>query len=148
MINEEFKGILRNNNYLLTKERVRLFDELKSSESPLSIHQLINRTQDSLDQTTVYRNLATFEELGVTIRIYTGWKYKVELSDKFKKHHHHMTCTECSEIISFHESPDFIAQLIKLEDEHGFKSESHSLELRGTCKSCNKLGDAKASVYA
>lgn len=148
MIDEEFKVILRANNYLVTRERIRLFDELKGSESPLSISRLVERTKNSLDQTTVYRNLATFEELGVSIRIYTGWKYKVELSDKFKKHHHHMTCTKCGAVVSFHESPEFVHQLKKLDELHSFKSESHSLELRGICKSCSGLADPRANVYA
>jgi Fur family ferric uptake transcriptional regulator len=84
----------------------------------------------------VYRTLELFEEIGITTRVYSGWKYKVELSDDFSPHHHHMTCTNCGEIISFEESDAFLRELDRISKNHGFKSESHSLELKGLCKNC------------
>jgi len=80
--------------------------------------------------------LELFEKIGISIRIYTGWKYKVELSDQYSHHHHHMLCTSCDKIIAFEESEGFLKELLKLEQKHGFLAKSHSLELQGLCKNC------------
>ncbi len=76
------------------------------------------------------------EKIGITTRIYSGWKYKVELSDAFSAYHHHMTCTRCGTIISFHESEAIQDELKLLEVTHGFNAVSHSLELKGLCRNC------------
>jgi Fur family ferric uptake transcriptional regulator len=136
MIEELFRETLKKHQLRRTTERVRLFQELKDLKVPCSISDLVERTKDSLDMTTVYRNLDTFEANGIITRVYTGWKYKVELSDMFRDHHHHMSCTNCGNIISFEESDEFVNELKKLEMIHGFKAESHSLELKGLCKNC------------
>ncbi len=138
MIIEKFKQTLRNHNLFVTQERVRLFDELKNHSGPCSIAKLIKLTADSLDETTVYRNLKLFEEIGVTNRVYSGWKYSVELSDNFKAHHHHMSCAKCGMVISFEESESLLGELKNIENKHGFRSESHILELVGVCQSCQK----------
>ncbi|MCA9346436.1 transcriptional repressor [Candidatus Saccharibacteria bacterium] len=137
MIGEKFKTLLSKNNLRLTSERMRLFNELKDSPAPLTINNLVKRTSDTLDQSTVYRNLDLFEELGVTHRVYTGWKYKVELSDSFKSHHHHMLCSNCGVVIEFHESKELIKDLDRISKKYSFNISNHSLEITGTCSNCS-----------
>lgn len=137
MIGEKFKTLLSKNNLRLTSERMRLFDELKDSPAPLSINNLVKRTSHSLDQSTVYRNLDLFEELRVTHRVYTGWKYKVELSDSFKSHHHHMLCKNCGKVFEFQESKELIKDLDRISKKYSFNISNHSLEITGTCSNCS-----------
>jgi Fur family transcriptional regulator, ferric uptake regulator len=139
MIEENFKKALRKNNLFLTSDRIRLFQELKSLESPCSIAQLVALTKGDLNTTTVYRNLEIFEEIGVVQRLYSGWKYKVELTDSYSPHHHHMICNKCQAVISFNEPENIITALDEFAKSYSFKIESHSLELKGTCKSCCML---------
>lgn len=136
MITEAFKRHLRKNNYYRTRERVFLFETLSTQQNPCSIQELVRLTQEVLDEATVYRNLEIFEEIDVTHRVYTGWRYKVELSDMFREHHHHMTCTRCGNIISIVEPRTFAKEIHKLEALHEFRVLSHSFELRGLCKNC------------
>jgi len=136
MIEQLFRETLQKRKLYRTSERMRLFRELKDQKAPCSIAELVELTSDSLDTATVYRNLELFEEIGVITRVYSGWKYKVELSDKFSPHHHHMTCTNCGNVISFKESKSFEAELRKLAKSHGFDAKSHTLELKGLCTNC------------
>ncbi len=136
MLIEKFKRHIKKNGYFKTKERLELFEILTKQKTPCTIQRLVHLA-DNMDEATVYRNLELFEEIGVTHRIYTGWKYKVELSDMFRSHHHHMTCDSCGAVISFEESVGFERELRKLEQKYGFNASSHSLELRGSCSSCH-----------
>ncbi len=138
MIDQQFANTLKQNRLFLTNERIQIFTILKSLKAPCSINQLVKLSQQYADRSTVYRSLEIFERINVVKRVYSGWKYKIELSDDFSDHHHHMTCTSCNSVQSFHESSEFTLQLQKLEKQYGFLSDSHNLELRGLCANCRK----------
>jgi Fe2+ or Zn2+ uptake regulation protein len=131
-----FIGTLKKSNKYITDDRLSLFRHLCDQESPLSIQLIVKNLCNSMDEATVYRNIKMFERLGVVTRVYTGWKYKIELSDNFSAHHHHMLCTNCNLIVSFEESSQFIGELKKIEVQNGFRVQSHTLELQGLCSSC------------
>ena len=67
------------------------------------MHDLIKRTK-GVDRASVYRAVRLFEQLGIVQRLNTGWKYKIELTDKFAEHHHHLTCLQCGKTIAMGES--------------------------------------------
>jgi len=138
MIDQQFAKTIKKHNLFLTNERLEIFAVLKSMKYPCTIAELIITLDETVDRSTVYRTIELFEKINIIKRVSNGWKYKVELSDVFSDHHHHMTCRNCDEVYSFHESPEFTKQLQKLESKYGFRSESHSMELRGLCKNCNK----------
>ncbi|HEX5456688.1 MAG TPA: transcriptional repressor, partial [Candidatus Saccharimonadales bacterium] len=95
----KFEEMLDKRLLRLTAERKTLFRHLAGLESPVSIKELASSLSSQMDQVTVYRNITLFEELGVINKIYSGWKYRIELSEQFRPHHHHMTCTNCGKII-------------------------------------------------
>lgn len=136
MLEESFKNSLKLNNYSVTPERLYIFQTLKSFDGPCPVSQLINNSTGEVDKSTIYRTLDLFEKLGITNRVYNGWKYKIELSEMFNPHHHHMTCTNCGKVVSFHESKAFVNELKHIEKQHGFKTTSHSFELKGLCNNC------------
>ena len=136
MTDSLFTSTLTKNHLRVTTERLQLFDFLITQKYPLPSSEIADLTADKLDKSTVYRNLDLFEKIGVVNRVHSGWKQTVELSEMFKPHHHHMTCTNCGNVISFKESISFTEELQKLEKQNGFISESHSLELKGLCSNC------------
>jgi Fur family ferric uptake transcriptional regulator len=127
---------LKKNGYSLTKPRLFTFNALNSTK-PLTVKELIKQTSGKIDRASVYRTLDIFEKVNITQRIYTGWKYKVELSDKFQDHHHHLTCKVCGAIIPIHNEKleEFIDNVAAGKD---FKITSHQLEIQGLCKNCQK----------
>jgi len=130
---EILTGILKEHGYSRTHARIAVFEALLGKE-PLSMHDLVDATK-SVDRASVYRAVDLFEKLGIVQRLNTGWKYKIELTDAFTDHHHHLTCTNCGKTVAMNEQrlERFIEQLAQ---EHGFSPLGHQIEIQGLCPVC------------
>lgn len=133
---DQLRNTLKAQRYSLTAARQAVFESLQDSE-PRSIHDIIDACLGVADRASVYRTIALFETLGIVHRLQMGWKYKLELSDDFTHHHHHLTCTICGRIIPLIEDASLERQLRSLAIAQDFQPESHQLEIRGTCADCN-----------
>jgi Fur family ferric uptake transcriptional regulator len=131
------KQYLKKQRQSLTKPRLAVFAALQGRE-PQTMQQLVAACP-AVDRASVYRTIALFERLGVVQRLQIGWKYKLELSDAFSRHHHHLTCLNCGRVISFDESPELERQLRWIAASNRFKVRSHQLEIQGVCQSCSGL---------
>lgn len=127
---------LRQHGYSATQARKRVFKALQGQQ-PLSMHTLIERCGD-IDRASVYRTVSLFEELGIIQRLQSGWKYRLELSDTFREHHHHATCLRCGTSYDVPEDTRLEVRLYELADLFGFQLERHQLELQGVCAECQK----------
>ena len=132
--NDVFATILRENNFSLTKSREIVFKAL-DTDSPITMHELVERCAQ-IDRASVYRSVALFETVGIVRRLYTGWKYKIELSDRFGSHHHHATCKKCGKIIPLEEDSRLEQALRSLASRHNFALSGHEIELTGLCEHC------------
>ena len=130
-----FKKLLKDNEYFITKPRLRLF-ALLHHHPEISIKQLVALANKN-DQSTVYRNLIIFERLGIINRLRLGWHSKVELSDMFQHHHHHFTCLKCGQVTILPENSLLEDQINKLAASKNFSQTDHQLEIRGLCQSCS-----------
>lgn len=135
--NPDVTTILREHGLSITKQRLFVFDLLNGSE-PLSMHELYRLAKDKLDRASLYRTIAVFEELGIVQRINIGWKYKVELSDTFAEHHHHLTCVKCHAVIPINEK-ELESFISGVAASHDFKPIEHQVEVQGYCKACDAL---------
>lgn len=132
---EKLSETLKKHGYSLTKPRQTVFAALQSG-TPRSMRELTLDLSSVIDRASIYRTVALFEELGIVVRVQQGWKYKIELSDVFSPHHHHVTCTNCGRSMSFDE-PDGLTELLDgIALENGFTHENHSLEISGLCAQC------------
>lgn len=136
MNNSLFYATLEKNRLSRTKEREVLFSILKKLNEPCTVTELVTKTADIMDKSTVYRNIDLFEKIKITKRVYSGFKYSIELSDQFSPHHHHFTCTNCGSVTSFIEPQSLMNEFTNLEKILNSKISSHSLELRGLCRNC------------
>lgn len=130
---ESFRTILKSNGCSVTAARVTVFEALVGCE-PLGMHELVGRV-NKIDRASVYRAVELFERLGIVQRLNTGWKYKLELTDKFAEHHHHLTCTNCGRSIEMNEN-ELEDHIAKLAAAHNFKPTSHQIEVQGLCNNC------------
>jgi len=128
--------ILKQSGYSSTRQRRLVFDALHAKE-PMTLRQLVASVGSHMDRASVYRTVALFEKLGVVRRINIGWKYKLELSDKFIDHHHHLTCLNCHKVIAINgaELEELITYLSK---KHHFEPTEHQIEIQGYCTDCRK----------
>jgi Fur family ferric uptake transcriptional regulator len=130
---DTFKQLLKTNGQSVTKARLQVFEALLGQE-PLAMHTLVERA-GQVDRASVYRAVDLFERLGIVQRLNTGWKYKLELSDRFAEHHHHLTCTQCGQTISMNEA-ELETLITKLAASHRFRPNAHQIEIQGLCEQC------------
>jgi Fur family ferric uptake transcriptional regulator len=130
-----FNDVLKENGLSMTKTRQYIFELLQDKE-PQSMHELFLRGKNKFDRVTLYRTIKLFEEVHIAQRVYTGWKYKLELTDRFSSHHHHLTCQKCGNIIPVKEDSEVETLIANLANQNNFKILNHQLEIQGVCKDC------------
>jgi Fe2+ or Zn2+ uptake regulation protein len=135
MQTDDLATILRNNGYSLTRPRKLIFETLLDTK-PKSITELINTLSVKTDRASIYRTVDLFEKLGIAHRINTGWKYKIELSDMFIGHHHHMHCRRCDKIDTMRSNPILETMIDKAASNAGFSPTYHQMEVYGICSRC------------
>ena len=90
---------------------------------------------DALILSVNLRTLHLFESIGVTHRVWNGFKSAVELSEAFSPHHHHFTCVACARVTSL--GSERIEQaLAETASGLGVSITSHVIELNGVCRDC------------
>lgn len=132
-----FAKQLSSSGYSVTKARMLVF-ELMINQEPQSISEIIQRASGQVDRASIYRIIRLFEKLGIVQRLYIGWKYKIELTDKYLHHHHHISCLKCGRVISIHDVPTIKNFIKGIASEHGFKPVNHQFEISGYCNKCAK----------
>lgn len=130
---------LKDGGYSSTKSRRAVFLCLEQARHPLTMRELVERLTGAVDRASIYRIVALFEKLGIIQRVQIGWKYKLELSNVFQEHHHHLICIKCGQITSFTEPKDLEHLLHKVAGHKDFDVLSHQIELQGLCASCKNM---------
>lgn len=131
----QFRTILIDNNYRVTKSRQDVFALLMSPE-PQSVRELLEKSGGTIDRVSLYRNLELFEKLGIVHRIYIGWKYKLELSDQFVSHHHHLSCLKCGRVVDIQDEKHIDEFIHEVAAKFNFTPRRHQFEIDGYCKNC------------
>ncbi len=128
---------LRKHGYSATRPRQAVFTSLVNNE-PVTIASLIASLRNHVDRASVYRTVALFEKLGIIIRINQGWKFKIELSDDFNDHHHHMLCIKCGKLLSIQGDSHIEHDLHELAKKLKFVITKHQVEVQGFCINCKQ----------
>lgn len=130
-----FATKLKEHGFSLTKTRRLIFDILGSGK-PFTMRSLVAACS-SIDRASVYRTVAALEKAGIIHRVYTGWKYQIELSDAFHAHHHHATCQRCGRSLALHEDSELEMLLKRIAASKRFMMTNHTLEIHGICEECH-----------
>ncbi len=125
---------------LYTAGRRELVELLVRAGRPASIPEVLD-LQPTLTQSSLYRNMADLENVGVVRRVVGADEAsRYEFSADIIGHHHHTICTICGVVEDFRLARGAEASLEKaLVDtliDLGFQSNSHRLDVIGTCASC------------
>ncbi len=132
-----FQQVLRDKGFRITKARDTTFKLLISPE-PQTLGQIQAKAGSTVDRVSVYRNIELFEKLGIVHRIYVGWKYKLELSDQFIAHHHHLSCLGCGKVVDIEDEMHIDVFVKKVSEKFGFMPRRHQFEIDGYCTMCLK----------
>jgi len=136
---EQFKELLKKNTLKFTKQReliLKFLYENNDHFTPEDIYMLLKKEYPTINIgiATVYRTLTLLEESGIASSISfgaAGKKYELGL----KKHHDHLICTACGDII------EFLDETIEVQQEEiakkfNFKMTDHTMKIIGLCENC------------
>jgi Fur family ferric uptake transcriptional regulator len=129
--------ILKRNGRSTTKPRQLVFNLLEDQE-PQSMHDIYVKAEGKIDRASLYRIIRIFEQTGIAQRVYIGWKYKIELTDIFSHHHHHISCLGCHKLIAIHEDEKIEKLIANIAKKHHVLATSHQLEVQGYCINCQQ----------
>jgi Fur family ferric uptake transcriptional regulator len=130
-----FEKILRTNSLSITNARKKVFLALLGNE-PQSMRDIERSINKSINRTSIYRVIELFDKLGLIHKVQIGWKYKIELSDVFVGHHHHISCLGCGKVIAIHEDKSIERLIHELAATHNIQRPVHQLEIQGYCEGC------------
>ncbi len=133
---QTFTAILRKHGDNVTAARKQVFLAMHD-KGPQSMHELSTSLMGVIDRTSIYRAIELFERLGIVHRIQIGWKYKVELSDVFVDHHHHITCLGCKRVIAVREDQRIEQLIAEIAATNHISAPIHQLEIQGYCERCS-----------
>ena len=133
---DNLKQICETAGIKLTHQRLEIFKELIAAKDHPGAELIYQRLQERLPTIaidTVYRTLATFEELGIVKKLHI--MSERTLFDGNMDQHHHFICTRCNAVEDIY-WPEFDNSLLpeKLSDKG--RIQSRHLELHGVCNNC------------
>lgn len=131
-----FENILKKSGHSLTATRRNIFNEISRNHS-ISILDLTHKL-NSIDRSTIYRTIDLFMKLNIINKVQIGWKYKIELSELFTNHHHHIVCSLCGKVSSFIEGRQLFDIISIIANEQDYALVSHQLSIIGLCSDCQK----------
>ncbi|MEZ5142492.1 MAG: Fur family transcriptional regulator [Acidimicrobiales bacterium] len=135
---------LRADEQRYTPGRRALVEVLAAAGRPLTVDEVLG-ADDSLAQSSAYRNLGVLERAGVVHRVVTADEFaRYELDEALTGHHHHLICSVCGSVADFTVDADLeralADSLAAAARRHGFAAEHHRLDLVGLCADCAAAG--------
>ena len=138
---DEIISQLKERGYKMTPQRravLRALTECGQFMNAQTILENVRRTHPDVGLDTVYRNLKLFISLGFVSQINhpgrEGTLYELNVD---KHHHHHSICLTCGKVECLDYCPVHDEEL-KAMTSADFRMVSHSLEIYGYCKECEK----------
>ena len=133
-------SLLRAADQLYTSGRRELVGLLAMVGRPATIPDLL-ATRPKLTQSSVYRNLAVLEQVGVVQKVVSSDdRARYELAEDLMGHHHHMICVSCGRIDDFVVPPraerTVESVLERAVSSTGFRTAGHRLDVVGMCAEC------------
>ncbi|WP_158279742.1 Fur family transcriptional regulator [Coraliomargarita sinensis] len=126
---------LRADGGRMTKKREQVLRALLTFDRPAAAEEIRERAElPASDLVTVYRNLETFERLGVLQRVpLENGTQLFELTAP-DEHYHHLICREChkSERLDICVSHE----VVRKAKAHGYSEIAHLMEVYGVCEEC------------
>lgn len=120
-----------------TKSRVLIYNILQESSFPLTVEDISNKIKDSsIDLSTIYRTLTTFEKHQLIKKEVNNQKENV-YSLLSNKDEHVLVCKICHRRITLNECPYHEVNK-KIEEKTGFLIQDQNIEIYGVCPQCQK----------
>ncbi len=142
----DLQGHLRTYKKSITPNRKLLFKHLNTHQA-ITMKELYQKVADEMDRTTFFRNVKDFKKYNIAHEVVINGIRKIELTEKFTAHHHHLICLRCGEVVNIHDMK--LEQYLKLlAKRRGYMHMDHSFEIQGICPACAPRNAEAAKEYA
>ena len=136
---DELKKIVKQKGLKYTEQREIVLSILLHAKEHLTAEEVYNQIKkDHADSNigiaTVYRALSFLEEVDLIASITFGTDGK-KYESNAKSHHDHLIYTNCGKIIEFIDE-EIEKRQDKIAKKNRFRISSHSMQLYGTCETC------------
>jgi Fur family ferric uptake transcriptional regulator len=136
---QEFQTLLKENTLKFTKQRelvLKFLYENNGHFTPEDIYTLLKQQNPDINIgiATIYRTLSLLETSHIASSIsfgVQGKKYELGL----KKHHDHLICMKCGEIIEFYDKTIEEKQE-EIAKKFNFQMTDHTMKIVGLCENC------------
>ena len=135
---QDLKNVCHTTGMRVTEQRVIIFEEVvKSCEHPdaETVFQAVKKRIPSISFDTVYRTLASLEELGLIFRVDN--QLPKARFDADKTPHHHFICVKCNEVFDVFLEEGEMLSIPKNTSKFG-DIKDMNLQIRGVCNKCKK----------
>ena len=138
---EELKKIVKQKGLKYTEQREIVLSILLHASEHLTAEEIYNEIKKTFPKSnigiaTVYRALSFLEDVDLITSITFGTDGK-KYESNAKSHHDHLICTSCGKIIEFVDE-EIEKRQDKIAKKNKFNITSHSMQLYGTCETCQK----------
>ncbi|MBZ0272106.1 transcriptional repressor [bacterium] len=140
---DRFKEYLAKRSLRMTRERRILVEEIFNGQHHFTVSDLCERLVAAglrgASRSTVYRAIPHLLDAGLIfeVSLKSGNEEQVYENTLVPRHHDHLTCEKCGEVIEFdneaiHEMREHVAR------KYGYMLRRHVLHLRGICARCQE----------
>ena len=134
---DDFVARCRAAGLSVTHQRLAIFEAVMANcnRHPTAemIYLTVRERYPTISFNTIYKNLETFEEMGIVVKV--NPLYNEARWDADVRPHHHLICRQCKTIVDIHD--DNLDRLPSpVEAETGFHVENWSIQFTGLCSEC------------
>ena len=121
----------------VTHQRLAIFEAVmahcNAHPNAEMIYHTVRDRYPTISFNTIYKNLETFEEMGIVVKV--NPLYNEARWDADVRPHHHLICRQCKTIVDVHDRK--LDQLATPEEsETGFQIENWTIQFTGLCAGC------------
>ncbi len=139
-LTDQFIKFLRENGYLVTRQRKRIAEIIFNTPGHLSvedIQNLLRQKKISASIASIYRTLDVLIKSELVVQHRFGKRFKRFEAVRQDQHHDHLICTTCGKVEEFKNEPIEELQL-QVAKDYNFDITSHKLDIYGRCRNCTR----------